>query len=189
MKKIIGQMLLGVVCILFLLSLSFAIEKKQKEATETDKVPRTITNTSDIPPATGKLQYDHYDLAAQMKLTRLDNGIVTFYYKACNVGNRSFVLTATAIPSSVNLYRVSREGYTAIERHHFSDLRHNTCTEEFTTTYTIPLFIEWGTRTPRAGECQSEGEFEVSIVSDVSDDPHYNDRVTKKVPYLYQCVQ
>jgi len=192
MKNISGKFLLGVISVLFLFSLSYAVEKKPPTAVQVDKIP-----------STSAVQVFCPDLEAKLTLTKTKsgtNGIVTLNGQICNVGTADYVSPPLA-PAQATLagYDPKRpltgDNYKIIASKAVNNLAKSACTP-VTGSYTILLLIEWGHRTANPGECQAELEFSLNIGRNVPDDVNFrrnedckttNNLAKQNVKYMVQC--
>jgi hypothetical protein len=128
------------------------------------------------------------------------NGIVTLNGQICNIGKADYVSPPLA-PAQATLagYDPARpltaDNYKIIAGKAVNNLAKGACTP-VTGSYTIPLLIEWGHRTPVSGECQAEREFSLNIGRNVPDDVNFrpsedckksNNLVKQRVKYMVQC--
>ncbi len=194
MKNVLGKSLLVVISVIFLFSLSYAVEmKKPPTAIQTDKIPSTSAVIVTKCP----------DFEARLTLTKTKsgtNGIVTLNGQICNVGTADYVSPPLA-PAQATLagYDPKRpltgDNYKIITGKAVNNLAKGACTP-VTGSYTIPLLIEWGHRTANSGECQAELEFSLNIGRNVPDDVNFrrnedckttNNLAKQNVKYMVQC--
>jgi len=195
MKKILSISFAGIISVVFLFSLSFAIELKEKPtAIPTEKLKQR-------PTAVQVLKCP--DLEARLTMTKSisgGNGIISLSGQICNVGTADYVSPPLA-PAHATLagYDPSRpltiDNYKVIAGKDITNLGKGACTP-INGSYTIPLVIEWGHRVASTGECQAEREFSLNVGRNVPDDITFrrnedckttNNLVKQNVKFMVQC--
>lgn len=194
MKNMSVRVLVLLISVLFVFSLSYAVEMKQPPAAiKTDKMPSTsVMQVLKCP-----------DLEARLTLTKTKsgtNGIINLNGQICNVGTADYVSPPLA-PAQATLagYDPKRPltgtNYKIIAGKAVTNLTKGACTP-VSGSYTIPLVIEWGHRTANTGECQAEVEFSLNIGRNVPDDVNFrrnedckttNNLAKQNVKYMVQC--
>jgi hypothetical protein len=168
MKKMSRKTLFGVISVLFLFSLSHAIEKKE---------PATGIRTDEVPSASRVLNCP--DLEAKLTLTKTKDGFagtINLNGQVCNVGRADYISPPLA-PAQATLAGydplkpLTGENYKVISGKAINNLPKGSCTP-IVGIYTISGVAEWGhTSTPDVYPAQRE--FSLSIGRNVPDDVNF----------------